>query len=79
MKYTVLILRPDYVADNYGQDTFLSHVDEPSVEAAEHAARVEALTADQLPSERDAEDLPESFDDYYVLLVVEGWHDDLKT
>lgn len=79
MKYTVLLLRPDYVADNFGQDTFLAHVDEPSVEAAEHAGRVEAYTADQSPDEREADDLDEKFEDYHVLFVAEGWLDDLAS
>lgn len=67
MKYTVLLLRPDYVASNFGQDTYLAHVDEPSVEAAVHTAKVRAADADGL----------ENFSDYYPLVTLTGHHDDL--
>lgn len=69
MKYTVLLLRPDYLADAFGQDTYLAHVSGPSVEAAQHAARIEVSEADS----------NEDFEDYHVLAVFEGHLEDLKT
>ncbi len=68
-RYTILLLRPDYLADAFGQDTYLTHVSEPSVEAAQHAARVEVSEADS----------NEDFEDYHVLAVFEGHLEDLKT
>lgn len=79
MKYTVLLLRPDYVANNYGQDTYLAYVDASTVEAAEQAAQVEARMADLPPDTRDDKDVDGSPMDYHVLFVTEGWLQDLKT
>lgn len=61
--YTVLVLRPDYRAANYGQDTFMAHVEATSPAQAQRIARREAAAADR--SEGTSED-------YYVLLVLEG-------
>jgi hypothetical protein len=62
MKYTVLLLRPDYVADTFGQDTFCAHVEGDTAEAALAAARAEACEA-------DGQDDPE---DYYCLFCTDG-------
>lgn len=74
--YTVLLLCPDYVADEFGKDTYMAHVDATSVENAEDAARLEAKNADahagQCPTEIDP-------DDYAILMVIEGKHMDIKT
>lgn len=61
--YTVLVLRPDYAATNYGQDTFLAHVEAVGPAQAQRIARQEAAAADR--SEQPSED-------YYILLVLEG-------
>lgn len=61
--YTVLVLRPDYMATNYGQDTFLAHVEAAGPAQAQRIARQQAADADH--SEGASED-------YYVLLVLEG-------
>jgi hypothetical protein len=66
--YTVLVLRPDYESQNYGQDTFLSHVNAPTVLEAQHLARAEAAEADQC----------EAPEDYYIQLVIEGHHYDIQ-
>lgn len=67
--YTVLVLRPDYMAANYGQNTFLAHVraDDPAL--AQRLARQEAAAADR--SEAFSED-------YYILLTLEGHHYDKR-
>ncbi|PTT35469.1 hypothetical protein DBR23_23480 [Acidovorax sp. HMWF018] len=67
--YTVLVLRPDYAATNYGQDTFLSHVNATSPLQAQQIARREAAEADR--SEQPSED-------YYILLTLEGLHYDMR-
>ncbi len=66
--YTVLVLRPDYAAQNYGQDTFLTQVAATTVLAAQRLAQREAAEADHLDSPQD----------YHVLLVVEGHHFDQR-
>ena len=67
--YTALVLRPDYMATNYGQDTFLAHVEAASPAQAQRIARREAAAADR--SEVSSED-------YYILLLIEGHHDDRR-
>ena len=66
--YTVMVLRPDYAAQNYGQDTFLSHLMAHSVATAQRLARIEACNA-------DGNDAPE---DYHIQLVIEGHHHDIQ-
>jgi hypothetical protein len=71
--YTVLLLRPDYIADEFGKDTYLyiAHVTTPL--GAEHAvalARAEVAKADNA----DVENLL----DYAVLAVFAGAHNDLN-
>lgn len=67
--YTALVLRPDYMATNYGQDTFLAHVEATGPAQAQRIARQQAASADH--SE-------ESSEDYYILLVIEGHHFDRR-
>ncbi|MEI8120449.1 MAG: hypothetical protein WCI20_00240 [bacterium] len=67
-KYTVLLLRPDYVADGFGTDTYLAQVEADSVSAAVLAAQAEVAKIDDL----DLESI-----DYHPLITLEGWHDDL--
>ncbi len=67
--YTVLVLRPDYMTDGHGQDTYLAHVEATSPAQAQRMARREAAAADR--SEQPSED-------YYILLVIEGHHHDRK-
>lgn len=67
--YTVLVLRPDYMVANYGQDTFLRHVNATSPLQAQRIARRQAANADR--SEAFSED-------YYILLTLEGHHYDKR-
>ena len=67
-KYTLLLLRPDYMADDFGTDTYLAQVKADSVEAAVLAAQAEVAKLD---------DLALSPTDYHPLITTEGWHDDL--
>lgn len=68
--YTILLQRPDYVSDNYNLDTYFTTVWGATVEAAVATARLEAAIADEL-EECD-------LDDYAVLLVIAGDHEDLN-
>ena len=76
MKYTVLLLRPDYIASNYGQDTYLAWVEAPSVEEAQVLAQREAYQSD-VPPDDDSHDESSCRPDYYVLFVAEGHVDNL--
>jgi len=69
VKYSVLLLRPDYVADDYGQDTYMAHVWGTSVDQAIERAQKEAAEADK--------DEDDCWVDYYPLLVTRGHIDDL--
>jgi hypothetical protein len=65
-KYTVLLLRPDYQADQSG-DSILMHVKGRTVEEAQDKARTDAAATDEVaPS------------DYVVLCVFEGVLQDVK-
>lgn len=74
--YTVLVLRPDYLADPYGEDTYMAHVAAEEVSEAQHLACKEANLVDTpvLSSDHD----PDSAGDYFVLAVFEGHLADLK-
>lgn len=72
-KYTVLLLRPDYIADEFGKDTYLAHVTAAGVAAAQTTAQLDAWVADGGPDENDC------CDDYHVLFVAEGYINDLST
>ena len=61
--WTVLILRPDYIASDYGQDTYLAHVTAPTVDEAQALAQREAAAADSSPHDGS---------DYYVLFACRG-------
>jgi predicted alpha/beta superfamily hydrolase len=45
-KYTVLLLRPDYLADCYGLDTYTAHVTASNVASAVVQAQTEVFVLD---------------------------------
>jgi hypothetical protein len=67
-KYTVLLLRPDYMADDFGTDTYLAQVVADSAKDAVLAAQAGASKTD---------DSALSPTDYHPLITIEGWHDDI--
>ena len=73
--YTVLLLYPDYLADNYGEDTYQAWVDAQSVTEAASKAQLEAAGDDNVPVGHTVDDL----NDFKVLAVYEGHHVDLST
>lgn len=75
-KYTVLLLRPEYMADNFGQDTYLAHVEALDVLSAQELAQWEANLADTPPNTGDHD--PGEAADYHVLAVFKGHLDDMK-
>lgn len=70
--YTVLLLYPDYLSSNYGEETFLAHVSADSAGAAIERARKEVLRVNEW-TEADA-----GLDDFAVLMAMRGIHDDLS-
>lgn len=75
MKYTVLLLRPDYMTSDFGQDTYLAHVEADSVAEAQALAQHEAYRSDVPPDDDDHDG--SACLGYYVLLVVGGHATDL--
>lgn len=72
MKYTVLLLRPDYVADDYGQDTYQAWVEAESVTEAIRKAQLEVVIVD------DPDDRFNFAADYFVLAVYLGHQADIQ-
>lgn len=75
-KYTVLLLYPDYLASNYGEDTYLAHVESDNPPNALCAAQREASSANQ---KDNAVDCDIELTDFRPLLVAAGHLDDLTT
>lgn len=70
--YTMLLLRPDYEADNYGQDTYLAHVEATDPCHAAEVAQAEAMKVDGHTEEDETDP-----GDYFVLFTADGHIDDL--
>lgn len=84
MKYTVLLLYPDYIATDYGSETYTTVIDADSIEEAIYNAQIEAKQANQVDYEaqRDffnAFDPDDNIDpeDFTALGVFEGDHHNL--
>ena len=71
-KFTVLLLYPDYLASNYGEETYLAHMTAKSVPRAIVAAQREAFDENKLEPD-DGEPI-----DFAPLMVIEGHHDDIR-
>uniref|UniRef100_A0A6M3XLK9 Uncharacterized protein n=1 Tax=viral metagenome TaxID=1070528 RepID=A0A6M3XLK9_9ZZZZ len=69
LPYTVLLLYPDYIADEFGKETYLAHVMAQSAREAVTQAQENAL----VDNGRTNED-PE---DFHVLLTICGYWNDL--
>lgn len=71
-KYTVILLYPDYLADNYGQDIYTDHVEAGS------PAEAQAVTQRQLARQHAESDEEDTYpEDFYPLAVFEGHHDNI--
>ena len=71
-EYTVLLLYPDYVADEFGKETYLAWVEAESPEQAIAKAQKMAWV-----DNTDGEDDPLVPDDFHPLLLVDGHLSDL--
>ena len=72
--YTVLLLRPDYMADEFGKDTYLAHVSANGAQEAQCKAQAEVISVDYEGEPDDGVDPT----DYHVLFVASGHHEDLS-
>lgn len=70
MKFSVLLLIPDYAADNFGQDVDLNHVEADNAQQAVLVAQAFACDTYDQPAQDSV--------DFHPLLVLHGWHDDVK-
>lgn len=68
-KYSVLLLRPDYIACTFGHDTYYTHVVARNAKMAVRAARRDVCEADGQATGAAI--------DYYVLLVLAGHRKDI--
>lgn len=78
-KYTVILLYPDYVAENYGQETYMTSVEAEDPVAAVAKARSEVL--DAALTEADGGQYESEYEDpadLFVIAVIEGEHADVN-
>ena len=66
-KYTVILLRPDYIADTFGHDTYIAHVTASDADNAVLSAQLDVFSAD---GER-----ADDHRNYHPLAVFRGHHD----
>jgi hypothetical protein len=72
--FTVLMARPDHIAEPYGTDTYRAWVRARNADEAQHLAQRQAYNADHDPLEEQGD-----IDAYAVLAVYEGHVPDIKT
>lgn len=70
--FTVLLLKPDYASDAFGQDTALAHVEADGTADAVWKAR--AAVGEQI----EDFDIAEQEDDLFVIAVFEGHLQDVQ-
>lgn len=76
MKYTVVLMRPDYMTEDYGQDCYVALVWAKGLYEARSAGQKEAWEADNDDYHGEGEP-PGSPGDYFPLVIFEG-HQDVK-
>jgi len=72
MKFSVLLLYPDYLSDQ--QETYYAQVEANDAGKAIANAKITAAKAQKL----DDADLMQTAADFRLLLALEGWHNDLS-
>lgn len=75
--FTVILLYPDFLSDNYEQETYIAHVLASDPKDAAHAAQLQALEANR----EDPEDPDFGLDanDFFVMAVFNGHLEDLRS
>lgn len=71
--FSVLLAYPDYLSD--GLKTYYTSTPGPSIDEAIHQARLECIDVNSWTDMGEITQYPE---DFRVLLVIAGEHDDLK-
>jgi|GEM_PF-1400609 len=72
--YTVLLLYPDYMASDFGHETYLAWVEAPDAGKAIRVAQEEVMQSSD--SESDTERDP---DDFHCLACFKGHHNDYSS
>lgn len=70
-KYTVILLRPDYATNDFGQDTLVVYAEGADPVQAVAKARKDVAKADGL-------DKGNKGADYFVIAVMPGWQADIN-
>lgn len=70
-KYTVILLRPDYATDDFGQDTLVVYAEGADPVQAVANARMDVAKADGLGKGNKGAD-------YFVVAVMPGWQADIN-
>lgn len=68
--YTVILIRPDYIAENYGEDFYFAHVEAENPTAAVKAAQIEVVREDGYDEDHA--------ENYALVAIFEGHHEDVR-
>lgn len=74
-EFTAVLLKPDYAANNYGEDVHVVHVTANTVVSAQINARKQAFNLDNPDGAVEAFGVP---DDYIILALFPGHVENLK-
>lgn len=74
-KFTVILVRPDWCADNYGTDVMICYVevDDYDAKLAVEQAKRELWTQDNTGSNGELQSNVGSPDDYHCVATFVGW------
>lgn len=75
--YTVILIYPDHIATNYGEEFFTAYVGETTPQRAVRRARAKALAANELSSDPKSENYCNP-KDFAVVAVFHGHHDNVN-
>ena len=75
-RYTVLLTAPDYVAENYGVETYMARVVAATPALARFAAQTAAIESAIEGNDGDPED--HCVDHWHVIAIFEGHLEDLS-
>jgi hypothetical protein len=76
--YTVMMMYPDYMTDDYGQETYMAWVEGSSLKDAVLKAQRKAVE-ESMPDETDHEYIETVMDDFFVIFRCEGHVVDLSS
>ena len=73
-KYTVILIYPDHVAENYGEEFYTAYVEAKTPKQALAEARAKALTDNSLSSDPESDNFCDAAD-FACVAMFEGHHD----